>query len=167
MLPTVADFLRARDDRRLAYLSCITAWHLIDHVARVRHVGVGDERSRIGKIIPSAYSIVRGLSTGTKHGERDGVFYPGKERAVPVFAFNGRDAVLGRSRFRHPGLEVEVEPGPQRTFVDWSVQSFIVAECVLNPSLLGSVSLEPLDEPLRKSAATLLNVANQRGFAII
>ena len=76
VLPTLAEVIADSADQRRAYLACITAAHLVDHVSVTlpRHHGtkpdVWEVRSALGRLGPgttAALEIVEAVCNGTKH----------------------------------------------------------------------------------------------------
>lgn len=132
VLPTVRDYLRTPNDRRLAYLSAISAYHLIDYLMRTAspadRAARDAEYKRIeGEVFarcPGAFSIVEGICNGTKHCGRDSItkaqFTPGDETLSRPFGFGPGCAGFGEGTF-----------GPQRILVEHSGKLHVVDEAVV------------------------------------
>ena len=122
VLPTLAEFMAEPANQRRAYLACIAAAHLVDHVARqtkdrpakgrvedlVRdHVYAAHEFGR------PCLDIVEGVCNGTKHaGPGRGAAFPfklGDERRREAFEFGKEGAGWGEGRWGKPGLSVSHE----------------------------------------------------------
>ncbi len=153
VLPTLAEFMAAPDDQRRAYLACITAAHLADHVARFTKASPKEVRQAIGR--PGDYStrcveIVEGVSNGTKHAgasrEAKFPFVPGYERRAPAFAWDVPEAGWDVGRWNGPGLIVAHRivgeaDGLGSYFIDDCVRGAVRAYAETYPTLFASVDL--------------------------
>lgn len=68
VVPTVREFRDERRSRRRAYLACIAAFHVKDHLKKAGEKGI-EEAMRVE--CGSAFDAVRGICNGTKHVQTD------------------------------------------------------------------------------------------------
>jgi hypothetical protein len=61
VMPTVRDFMKARGDRRPAYLACITTYHLVDYLARAEAVERATVTATMGAACPNEFDVVEGI----------------------------------------------------------------------------------------------------------
>ncbi|MCJ2059186.1 hypothetical protein MKL09_21925 [Methylobacterium sp. J-048] len=132
VLPTLLDYLRAPNDRRLAYLSAISAYHVMDYVMRTASLAARPARDaeynriqdEIIALCPDAFNIVEGICNGTKHCGRDdpkkAQFTPGDETLSRPFGFGPGFAGFGEGTF-----------GPQRILVEHNGRQHVVDEAVV------------------------------------
>jgi hypothetical protein len=151
VLPTVQEFLVARNDRRRAYLACITAFHICDYIVRAESPSL--DQAAMLKLLYEAlrsecapsFFVIQGICNGSKRAgaDRNYRFDPGSERDVPVFAFDIPGAGLDQGRWDVPGLEVEYNG--QRLFVDWCLQAFLLSVRKLYPHHFHGVDFDWID----------------------
>ncbi len=152
VLPTLADLMDAPGDQRRAYLACITAAHLVDHVDVARgslRDGKRDVRRAVRALdlhIAGCLDIVEAVATGVKHAKPDDratravKFAPGHERHVRAFALDTPGAGLNEGRWGGPGLLVE--HGGVHWFLDDTVRIVVRGFADAFPDLFASVDLE-------------------------
>lgn len=104
VLPTVREFLARPGYRRLAYLSAIATYHVVDYLMRTNAPSGNDPKARdarkaeikriegiIAKTCPDEFAVVEGMCHGTKHCgmDREDVFRftPGQEVPSKTFGF--------------------------------------------------------------------------------
>lgn len=157
VLPTLAELLAEPVDQRRAYLACIAAAHLVDHIAvrlPPRPDGRPDlraVRSAIGRAGPhgrysaACLAIVEAVSNGTKHAlpdpkqNRPIKFMPGYERLVPAFAIGVPEAGIGQGRIGAPGLVVDHDG--QHWFLDDCIRAMVRGCVAAFPDLFAGVDL--------------------------
>lgn len=154
VLPSLAEMLAEPSSSRRAYVACITAAHLVDHVAAARGIGghrkheVREAVRALGPRAAACLAIVEGVCTGVKHAAPDPKpnrpvkFVPGDERAVPAFAFSVEGAGWGQGRFGGPGVAVEHDG--MLWFLDTCVLEVVRAYAQAFPAELGGVDLAPI-----------------------
>ena len=124
VLPTVGDYLRTPSHRRLAYLSAITTFHVVDYLLRqVPSAERQDRRDKLKARCPDAFAVVEGMCHGTKHSGRnqgDLRFTPGDETLSRPFGFGPDCAGFGEGTF-----------GPQRILVEHNGRQHVVDEAVV------------------------------------
>lgn len=141
VLPTLAEMLAEPADQRRAYLACITAAHLVDHVDVAKGSPpegkwqVRKDVRAVGILVAGALEIVEAVATGAKHAKPDPKpnravkFPPGGERSVPAFTWGTPGAGWGEGRLGGAGLLVDM--AGRRWFLDdavrITVQSFVLA----------------------------------------
>jgi hypothetical protein len=69
VIPTLREFRHERRSRRRAYLACIAAFHLKDHLKKAGETGIEATMRRSCGV---AFDVVRGVCNATKHVETDG-----------------------------------------------------------------------------------------------
>ena len=164
VLPTLMEMLAEPVDQRRAYLACITAAHLVDHVARAGRLKPKEVREAV--VAGSAYvacclEIVEGIGNGTKHAgpsrEAAFPFVPGYERHVPAFAFDMPGAGFDEGRWDRPGLAVahriaDGSPGLGSYCIDDCACVVVRSYAEAFPTLLGGIDLAPIAPELDRSA---------------
>jgi hypothetical protein len=118
VMPTVQEYIRHRNDRRLAYLSCIAAYHLTDYVATAEGTSKSDVCQKIRAICANAFDVVQGICHGSKHSRATTAafkFEAGSERPVPPFAYGV--GAYGHGRYGGVGGH-EVDHNGHTMFVD-------------------------------------------------
>lgn len=159
--PTLADLLARRDDRRLAYLACLTIYHCVDAIglaeaacvpgfdqlqggARRRAVDKAAESVRdvMQKQCGTIFTVVHGIANGTKHPARLPLL-PGSERKFGIFGFGPGYAGFDEGRWSFPGLGLEVDE--EVLFLDACAQQVLAAFVCAYPAHLGSIVLSFLD----------------------
>ncbi|MDV2987025.1 UNVERIFIED_CONTAM: hypothetical protein Q9R58_22200 [Methylobacteriaceae bacterium AG10] len=157
-IPTLADALAARGDRRLNYLACIAVFHVLDYVAATRfsgreaiRQGLDNLQAEVAAKAPTEFKVVHGVCNGTKHagGYKGQWREPGAERDVRPVGF-GPDTGGWGDRWTHPGLEV-IEDG-QKVYLDRAAQVVLLRTCEACGRELGAVDLSLLDADLRPPA---------------
>ena len=153
VLPTLAELLAEPDDQRRAYLACITAAHLVDHVDRGARIGRKAVRAAAVGARPYAtccLEIVEGIANGTKHAgpsrEAAFPFVPGYERYVPAFGLDELGAGLDEGRWNRAGLVVahriaDGSEGLGSYFIDDCVCVVVRAYTSAFQALLGGVDI--------------------------
>jgi hypothetical protein len=72
VFPTVRSFLAARHDRRLAYLSCIATFHLVDHIAQADAIEKWRVCDAMRLACSSDFEVIQGICEGRlQSGNRD------------------------------------------------------------------------------------------------
>ena len=137
VMPTVREFMQKPDDRRLAYLSAIAAFHTLDYLMRTAKPATrAAEDAELKRIrdplradLSYWYDAIEGMANGTKHcgrrPDQDARFKPGDERYVPAFAVDVEGAGADQGRWDGPGLLVTV--GDEQVFVDNALGYFLLA----------------------------------------
>lgn len=164
LLPTLAELLAEPEDQRRAYLACITAAHLVDHVAVTlprRADGKPDIRAvrsavaRLGAYSAGCLAIVEAVSNGTKHAgpdpNRSIKFSPGYERLVPAFAWDTEGAGWGEGRWSGPGIVVDHNGA--HWFLDDCVRATVRAVSIAFPDRFIGADLGPVARYLDRYAA--------------
>ncbi|MDQ0392634.1 hypothetical protein [Labrys monachus] len=150
VVPTVREFLLARVNARLAYLSCVASYHVIDYLAVAEgRTGQNKTSSIIDKVISycdPALRLVQGLCNGTKHAEAGKGPQPGKEQLVGPFAFG--QGGFGVGRFSGPPGLVIPHNGTA-LYIDEAVQSLLLALASLYPIHLAAGAFAFFDEHMR------------------
>ncbi|MCJ2074805.1 nucleotidyltransferase domain-containing protein [Methylobacterium sp. E-016] len=162
VLPTLAEFRTARDDRRRAYLACLVICHVADSLAlakvqaqpgfggmagNARKTAVRNALKRVQATVDARCaqaSIVLAIANGVKHPEKLPLL-PGNERDVAQFAFDTAGAGWGEGRWDAPGLEVEADG--QRQFLDVCAQQTLATFVRAYPKYLGEISLSSFMDP--------------------
>ena len=151
VFPTFREFIQAPADRRLAYLTSIAAYHLIDYLMRAS--SPADRRARdaetrrieqeIESRCGSDFHIVEGMCNGSKHCGRDTKgrtqFTPGDETRSLTFGFGPGFGGFGQGHFGPPRLLVLHDGKPH--VVDIAVRAFLLAAVDAFPQHLGTVDL--------------------------
>ncbi|CAO4179489.1 hypothetical protein CLBKND_03423 [Methylorubrum aminovorans] len=157
-IPTLADALAARGDRRLNYLACIAVFHVLDYVAAARFSGpkaikegLDGFQLEVAAKAPTELKVVQGVCNGTKHagGHSSQWREPGSERDVRPVGF-GPDMGGWGDRWTHPGLEVIEDE--RKVYLDRAAQVVLLRTCECFPEELGAVDLSLLDADLRPPA---------------
>lgn len=158
VLPTVRDFMDKADDRRLAYLSAIAAYHVTDYLMRAAKPQNEEAgRAELRRIrdmlrcdLTEFYDVIEGLANGAKHCGRDAKrgarFTPGDEKYVPPFGFGEGFGGFDQGRWDGPGLLVTV--GDKRIFVDTALAYFLLGCATLFPEHIPPIS--PFDWRLKR-----------------
>ena len=163
VLPTLHEFLAARDDRRRAYLACLVICHVADSLglaeitgkpefaamlknARKKAVEAATKDAQEKALIRcgSAFTVVLGMANGTKHPDRQPLM-PGREEAIPAFAFDMPSAGLDVGRLDVPGLLLR--DGEKGLFLDVCAQLALAAFVQAYPAHLGEISLGSFMDP--------------------
>ena len=158
VLPTVREFLAERGDLRRAILSCVTSYHLIDHLAhaqRSAHTGKRASkkereaeaekiRDKLRSVCASSFEVVQGICNGTKHAD----LVPMQH--VPVFAFDVSGAGWDQGRWDVPGLQVE--HNGEKLFIDWCLQALLLTLRANYGPLLDALDLTFCDAAFRGQA---------------
>lgn len=152
LVPTAAESIRNKLDRRLTYLTCLCAYHLIDYIAVERIHAAGANRARkaahkaakkeiqaaVEKRCPIPYKVVAGIANGLKHPERADRL-PGAVVEIPGFAFDIDGAGFGQGRLDGPALAVSMDG--QHEFLDTNVFAFCEALRALYPDHLTAAGI--------------------------
>ncbi len=120
VLPTLREFLEARDDRRRAYLACLVICHTADSLGlaeaarepafltmqgrtrkRAVDAATATVQAEILRRSGDVFSVVQGIANGTKHPGRVPLL-PGSERHVSQFGFNLPGAGWSEGRWGAP-----------------------------------------------------------------
>lgn len=155
--PTLSELLDRRDDRRLAYLACLTVYHCVDAIGlaeaartpgfdqlqgRPRKSAVDAAtkgvRDRVQACCGSAFELVQGIANGTKHPGRVPLL-PGTERSFGVFGFGPGYAGFDEGRWDVPGLGLDVDG--EVVFLDHCAQQVLAAFVCAYPVHLNGVAL--------------------------
>ncbi len=164
VLPTLVEFMAEPADQRRAHLACITAAHLVDHVARAGRVKFKAARKAIegaSSYATCCLEIVEGICNGTKHAgpsrEAAFPFVPSCERYVAAFALNTPGAGLDEGRWDNPRLVVahRIADGVEGLcsyFIDDCVCVVIRACATAFPALLGGIDLGKIAPELDRAA---------------
>jgi predicted nucleotidyltransferase len=163
VLPTLHELLAARDDRRRAYLACLVVCHVADSLGlaeAAREPGFQAKRGRprkeavdeatkavqveIERRCGDIAKIVRDIANGTKHPGRLPLL-PGREEAVPVFAYGMPGAGYGTGRYGVPGLLLRA--GDDGAFLDVCAQQVLAAFVCAYPASLGGIALSSFVDP--------------------
>lgn len=145
VIPSLQEMFNNKHDRRLAYISCLTTFHLADYInlavlsksgefdglsasqrKKLFKQGLEDIQLKIKSACPDHYAVVEGMCNGLKHPERTNRL-PGTEREVHGFALGIMGAGFGEGRWGGPGLAVPVGDPPDAIFIDDSVMSVLKA----------------------------------------
>lgn len=149
VLPTLREFMARPDDRRLAYLSAISAYHIIDYLMRAalppdRKARRNEFRRISDKIrarCTDSFDVVEGICNGTKHCGRDTgtPFTPGDEKQTLRFGFGLGPGIggFGTGHFGPTRLVLEIEG--RKHIVDAVIRAFLIATIDAFPDELGHV----------------------------
>ncbi|MEE7460673.1 hypothetical protein MFUR16E_04665 [Methylobacterium fujisawaense] len=153
VFPTFRDFIQAPTDRRLAYLTMISAYHLVDYLMRTS--APSDRKARdaetkrieneIEKRCGGDFHVVEGMCNGSKHCGRDtkarAQFTPGDETRSVTFGFGTGPGIggFGQGHFGPPRLIVFHDGKPY--VVDIAARAFLLAAVDAFPQHLGAVDL--------------------------
>lgn len=138
VLPTVHEYMANTGDRRLAYLSAISVYHVTDYLMRAAEppdkAAADTELRRIRSLLRSYlnnwYDAIEGMANGAKHCGRDAKrgapFKPGDEEYVPCFGFGTGEDIggFGEGMWNGPGLLVPV--GGEVVFIDIALGNFLL-----------------------------------------
>ncbi|WP_457105883.1 hypothetical protein [Methylobacterium sp. P5_C11] len=151
------------DDRRLACLSAIAAFHITDYLMRAVQPATTSqgeaELKRIRGVLQTDmahwYDAIEGIANGAKHCGRDhnrgAPFKPGDEASIPPFGFGegGGFGGFGQGRSHGPGLHSPAADG--HVFVDNALGYFLLGCARRFPDHI--TSIQPSDrDPKFKSA---------------
>ena len=153
VLPTVREFLQSPNDRRLAYLSAIATYHVVDYLMRaavppdakrnVRDAEIKRIEQEIEARCGGDFHVVEGMCHGTKHCGRDGgrgkQFKPDDMKRSLAFGLGPGFGTFGESHFGSTRLLVFHAPNVH--VVDWAIRDFLLAAVDAFPKHLGSVDL--------------------------
>lgn len=154
VLPTIREFLQKPHDRRLAYLSAIATYHVVDYLMRTAGLTAWEDRKaetlRIEQEIEACcggdFHVVEGMCHGTKHCGRDGArgkrFTPGDETRSLAFGLSDGFGTFGEGHFGPQHLLVL--HGSKVHVVDWAICAFIVAAADTFPQHLGGLELSDI-----------------------
>lgn len=147
VLPTLHEFMQKPSDRRLAYLSAISTYHVIDYLMRVasppdrkaRHAEIERISEAIRSRCPDAFTVVEGMCNGSKHCGRDTgtPFTPGDERERRRFGFGPGNAGWGEGQWDKPRLVLKVDGKDH--YIDAVIRAFLIAAADAFPDDLGHV----------------------------
>lgn len=155
VLPTLAEFMAAPDNRRRMYLACIATAHMVDHIARsINPNGLGKYavRETIRKQSDHAgacLAVVEGISTGTKHAGPDPKqrqqfnYAPGQERFMPPLGASAPGGGQSEAAWL-PGFIVDHAGCPGS--VDDCVRGAIRAFATAYPDLFKGIDLTAADQ---------------------
>ena len=148
VLPTVREFINRPGDRRLAYLSAITAFHLIDYLTKgfAEHEKQ-DRRKDLKARDRDTFAVIEGLCHGTKHAGRNGGdlrFTPGDEKIPPVFGFAEATGCVGFGQEPFGPERIVVEHNGRGHIVDVAVVQFLCACQDAFPEHLAGIDLSDL-----------------------
>jgi len=162
-LPTLGELLAEPSNQRRAYLACITAAHLVDHVnVALGPAGGGKHAIRkavraVGPYSAGCLDIVEAVSNGTKHAASDSKasrpvkFAPGHERPIPAFSWDTPGA--GWDEGRWSGAGIVVDHGGAHWFIDDSVRATVRAYAFAFPALFAGVDLGEVAREFDRYAA--------------
>lgn len=163
-LPTLREFLAARDDRRRAYLASLVVCHVADSLglaeaardpgfatlSRVKRKDAteaatkavqAEAQRRCGEI----WKLVQGIANGTKHPARLPLL-PGTEESVPAFDWDTHTGEPDEvTRWEAPGLAIDIDGG--KVFLDVCAQQVLGALVCAYPDHLGGISLGDFMDP--------------------
>lgn len=154
VLPTLRDFLRAATNRRIAYLSAIAAFYILDFAMQANLSPNADQKSqkvelkRVRQTIrgagADAFDIVEGICNGAKHCGRDtGTrFTPGDEQRTKPFGFGVGCAGFSEGTFGPPRLFVMIDG--RRIIVDIAVRAFLLATVDAVPQHLSAIDIDAI-----------------------
>ncbi|SDO51456.1 Nucleotidyltransferase domain-containing protein [Methylobacterium phyllostachyos] len=164
VLPTLHEFLCARDDRRRAYLACLVVCHVADSLglaeaarepgfaelstsARKRKTDAATKTAQSVALerCGSTFTLVQDMANGTKHPARLPLL-PGCEVRVPPFSFGIAGPGFGLGRIGTPGLAVRIDD--KRALLDACVQQVLAAFMCAYPQHLGGIALAFMDPGL-------------------
>jgi hypothetical protein len=127
VLPTVDEYLDARDNLRRGALACIVAWHVRDYLKHTTALKFTDIDAKMKGLCAFSFDVVEGVALGSKHvrntRQGDFRFTPGDQKVIPAFALDVPGAGLDQGRLDVAGLEVEHQG--HRAFVDFCLCAFI------------------------------------------
>ncbi len=143
VLPTVAEFKRAPQSRRLAYLSCIATFHIKDHL---KSAGLTSIETTMRAACGDSFDVVRAICNGTKHVQTDAShpipFIAGTDWYRPP-AILGQ-MILGLSRLGDPHGGREIGQGQKRRDIYPAVKATLAAYCTSFSTQLGATDLSQL-----------------------
>lgn len=162
VLPTLHEFLAARDDRRRAYIACLVICHVADSLglaeaalepgfegrrgrSRKDSVDAATKivQGRAGHRCGGAWAVVQGFANGTKHPARLPLL-PGTEHPVPMFDWETHTGEPGEiTRWEAPGLTISVRG--RDSYVDICAQQVLAGLIWAYPEHLGGIDVSFMD----------------------
>jgi hypothetical protein len=147
VLPTLREFMIRPDDRRLAYLSAISTYHLTDYLMRAASpptrkaadTEMKAVRKRIATRCTDAFVAVESMCHGAKHCGRDvgTPFTPGDETETRRFGFGPGAAGWGDGHWGATRLQIEIDG--KKHLVDAIIRAFLIAAIDSHPDQLEGV----------------------------
>lgn len=147
IVPTATDAMENPTDRRLAYLTCIAVYHLVDYLAlasiaeitsnrerKAKHKKAATEiKARVAAQCPSEFKVVGDICNGFKHPERAN--RPAESVIeIPGFGPGMLGSVFYAGPAKGPSLAVQVEG--ELLFLDGCIMAVLVALRDLYPEML-------------------------------
>ncbi|WP_144445660.1 hypothetical protein [Inquilinus limosus] len=107
VVPTIIEFKSMRRSRRHAYLACIAAFHVKDHLKKAGETSI---ETAIRTAEPLAFDLVRAVCNGTKHVKTDAThlipFQAGDDMDRPAAIWGEAAFDVSRWDDEHGGREV-------------------------------------------------------------
>ena len=148
VLSTVREFMKRPGDRRLAYLSAITVFHVTDYLKQA--TPEAERQRRRADLVaadPDVFAVIEGMCHGTKHAGRnkgDLRFTPGDETLPPVFGFAEAGDCVGFGQGPFGPQRILVEHNGKQHVVDEAVVQFLRACQDAFPTHLAGIDLSDL-----------------------
>jgi hypothetical protein len=135
VVPTLREFSEERRSRRRAYLACIAAFHIKDHL---KEAGIVRPEKAVAAAHKNEWEAVRDVCNGTKH-VASGSFRVGRDWDRPP----GLAGVMecGVSQLGDTAGGREITLGNNRMDLYWSVKRVLGAFCDKFPAHLGGCDL--------------------------
>jgi hypothetical protein len=119
VLPTMREFSRERRSRRLAYLACMTVFHIKDHLLVAGETSV---KEKMRSATDKEFDVVRAICNGTKHPKPDNRnsirFVPGEDFDRPPAEAALMEAGVSRAGDTVGGREIGSDPSERYDIYD-------------------------------------------------
>jgi hypothetical protein len=146
VLPTTHEFKVNPRSRRHVYLTCMTVFHIKDHLRKARPKEIDIER-KMRNATGKSFDVVRAICNGTKHVETDPTHPigfrvgddfdrpPGRVGQMQTGVSRAGDSIGGREIGQNPIERIDIYEACKAT---------LIAFCTLFPNHLGDCDLSGL-----------------------